>query len=94
MEIRDLESLGPLVASSLRSAATAQGPRLSKSRISTDSLYNLYILKVVCGSTFKYSTLHAYIDHTRRDMQEYFEGFFRFVVLFFLQENREADVWC
>ena len=41
MEIRDLESLRPLVASSLRSAATAQGPRLSKSRISTDSLYNL-----------------------------------------------------
>ena len=43
MEIRDLESLRPLVASSLRSAATAQGPRLSKSRISTDSLYNLYL---------------------------------------------------
>ena len=45
MEIRDLESLRPLVASSLRSAATAQGPRLSKSRISTDSLYNLYLYR-------------------------------------------------
>ena len=42
MEIRDLESLGPLVASSLRSDATAQGPWLSKSRISTDSASNLY----------------------------------------------------
>ena len=38
----EIESLRPLVASSLRSAATAQGPRLSKSLISTDSLYNLY----------------------------------------------------
>ena len=35
----------PLVASSLRSAATAQGPRLSKSRISKDSLYNLYVTR-------------------------------------------------
>ena len=43
MEIRDLETLGPLVASSLRSDATAQGPRVSKSRISMDSPYNLYI---------------------------------------------------
>ena len=43
MEIRDLESLGPLVASSLRSDATAQGPWLSKSRISTDSASNLYL---------------------------------------------------
>ena len=42
MEIRDLETLGPLVASSLRSDATAQGPRVSKSRISMDSPYNLY----------------------------------------------------
>ena len=40
MEIRDLESLGPLVESSLRSDATAQGPWLSKSRISTDSASN------------------------------------------------------
>ena len=47
MEIRDLESLGPLVASSLRSDATAQGPRLSKSRISTDSASNLYVVVVV-----------------------------------------------
>ena len=39
MEIRDLETLGPLVASSLRSDATAQGPRVSKSRISMDSPY-------------------------------------------------------
>ena len=43
MKIRDLDSLGPLVASSLRSDATAQGPRLSKSRIFTDSQYNLYL---------------------------------------------------
>ena len=43
MEIRDLETLGPLVASSLRSDATAQGPRVSKSRISMDSPYNLYL---------------------------------------------------
>ena len=43
MEIRDLETLGPLVASSLRSDATAQGPRVSKSRISMDSPYNLYV---------------------------------------------------
>ena len=41
--LRDLDSLGPLVASSLRSDATAQGPQLSKSRIFTDSQYNLYI---------------------------------------------------
>ena len=43
MEIRDLETLGPLVASSLRSDVTAQGPRVSKSRISMDSPYNLYL---------------------------------------------------
>ena len=46
MEIRDLETLGPLVASSLRSDATAQGPRVSKSRISMDSPYNLYVDEV------------------------------------------------
>ena len=35
MEIRDLETRGPWAeASSLRSDATAQGPRVSKSRIS------------------------------------------------------------
>ena len=45
MEIRDLESLGPLVESSLRSDATAQGPWLSKSRISTDSASNLYLYR-------------------------------------------------
>ena len=43
MEIRDLETLGPLVAPSLRSDATAQGPRVSKSRTSMDSPYNLYL---------------------------------------------------
>ena len=48
MEIRDLETLGPLVASSLRSGATAQGPRVSKSRISMDSPYNLYNYNYYC----------------------------------------------
>ena len=48
MKIRDLDSLGPLVASSLRSDATAQGPRLSKSRIFTDSQNNLYIDISIC----------------------------------------------
>ena len=43
MEIRDLETLGSLVAPSLRSDATAQGPRVSKSRISMDSPYNLHV---------------------------------------------------
>ena len=56
MEIRDLETLGPLVASSLRSDATAQGPRVSKSRISMDSLYNLYIF----APTMKCAYIHAY----------------------------------
>ena len=37
MEIRDLESRGPWAV------AAERGLRLSKSRISTDSLYNLYI---------------------------------------------------
>ena len=53
MEIRDLESLGLLVESSLRSDATAQGPWLSKSRISTDSASNLYLYFIcTCAHVF------------------------------------------
>ena len=44
MEIRDLETRGPLVASERSENATAQGPRVSKSRISMDLPYNLYFL--------------------------------------------------
>ena len=78
------------------------GPRMQPYQVR----FTVHVLKVVCGSsTFKYSTAtfplkyfaRIYRSHAgclRYYMQDYFEGFFRFVVLFFLQENREADVWC
>ena len=43
MEIRDLESRGPWAVAAERSKDATKGLRLSKSCISTDSLYNLYI---------------------------------------------------
>ena len=52
MEIRNLESLGPLVASS-RAALGAQGPRLSKFRISMDSSSNLYLYSVYTGQWYE-----------------------------------------
>ena len=58
MEIRDLETLGPLVASSLRSDATAQGPRVSKSRISMDSPYNLYFMWVLLNKSMLLKAMH------------------------------------
>ena len=42
-DLRDLKGLGPLVASSLRSDATAQGPRPFKSRRSLRCTSNLYL---------------------------------------------------
>ena len=43
-DLRDLKGLGPLVASSLRSDATAQGPRPFKSRRSLRATSNLYLV--------------------------------------------------
>ena len=43
MAHKDIRTLGPLVASSLRLDATAQGPWVSKSRRSSDSMSNLYL---------------------------------------------------
>ena len=46
-DLRDLKGLGHLVASSLRSDATAQGPRPFKSRRSLRATSNLYIYKYI-----------------------------------------------
>ena len=43
MEIRDLETRGPWAVASERSEDATKGPRVSKSRISMDSPYNLYV---------------------------------------------------
>ena len=46
-DLRDLKGLGPLVASSLCSDATAQGPRPFKSRRSLRATSNLYVVMEV-----------------------------------------------
>ena len=61
-DLRDLKGLGPLVESSLRSDATAQGPRPFKSRRSLRATSNLYLYLSMknMGSKLKAFSLQLY----------------------------------